>query len=56
MKITEIKKIKKYALSNGITTIDTAQAYGEGENVSTRLELMNLPLCRNYRLQNPIKK
>ena len=31
VKITEIKKIKKYALSNGITTIDTAQAYGEGE-------------------------
>ena len=31
VKITEIKKIKKHALSNGITTIDTAQAYGEGE-------------------------
>jgi len=31
VKITEIKKIKKHALSSGITTIDTAQAYGEGE-------------------------
>ena len=31
VKISEIKKIKKYALSNGIRTIDTAQAYGEGE-------------------------
>ena len=31
VKISEIKKIKKYALANGIRTIDTAQAYGEGE-------------------------
>ncbi len=31
VKISEIKKIIKFALSNGIKTIDTAQAYGEGE-------------------------
>jgi len=31
VKISEIKKIKKFALSNGIRTMDTAQAYGEGE-------------------------
>ena len=34
VKISEIKKIKKYALANGIRTIDTAQAYGEGERRS----------------------
>ena len=31
VKMNDIKKIKQFALSKGIKTIDTAQAYGEGE-------------------------
>ncbi len=54
VKISEIKKIKKFALSNGVRTIDTAQAYGEGETrlnkigINEFITLSKLPVTKPF--------
>ena len=55
VKISEIKKIKKYALLNGIRTIDTAQAYGVVEKRLNKIGINEFTTLSKLPITEPSK-